>query len=208
MITTPITPADRARLAANLWWAVADCERACEEVLEAIRVHPFLAEADDLDDWPLVQLKCVAPDLRAIAKRLDPNVPAVEDERTALARRNGELVYERNALAAEVERLRAQHERDQLDLGYAPENAFHELTKDGIEFYEVNEGGEIDDGRKRRIVFCSDPGDSSVGIQASAWWQAEKSYFNPPAAQPEPRVVIADGDQAVRVTMTPEGSEE
>ena len=78
-----------------------------------------------------------------------------------------------DALAAEVERQRLRIEELDYAVAYAPENAFHELTKDGIEFTEVDAAGEETE-ETRRIQFWEDRGDPSVGIDPSCGWTAEK----------------------------------
>ncbi len=95
---------------------------------------------------------------------------AVQD-RQALIENNKALDAELAKVRGERDRLQAQHEQDQLAVAYAPENAWHDLTKAGIEFYEIDGDGEPYD-EPRKIVYVEDKGDRSVGIGPSAWWQA------------------------------------
>jgi hypothetical protein len=101
----------------------------------------------------------------------------VNDEQTASKALDIAERLQAELIAVTRERDEALAKIEQLDLAvaYAPENAFRELTKDGIEFAEVDDNGEPTE-TMRRVVFWEDNGDPSVGIQSSSGWIAEKPH--------------------------------
>jgi len=86
-------------------------------------------------------------------------------------------------LQAEISKLTEERNDAQQDASWAPERAWNQLVKAGIEFYEVDENTDVKDADDelvdklcntlRKIKYCFNPGDHSVGIPSSEWWVVE-----------------------------------
>jgi len=87
------------------------------------------------------------------------------------------------AANAQIDNLAAELRAAQEEASWAPERAWNQLTHDGIKFYEVDENTDVKDApdelvdklcnMPRKIRYCVDPGDPSVGIPCTEWWVVE-----------------------------------
>ena len=129
---------------------------------------------------------------------------ALDEERAGLRRQ----LEQANTRIAELE---ADKLNLQEQLANAPEQVWAYLREKGIEFYEL---GPDDDppsdmtdeqteqmvGRTRKLIYCQDSGDPSVGIDGTVWWQTTDGQFVKLAADNhglrgivDARLTLADG---------------